>query len=61
MRFLDLYCEDPVIKYVKIGKDMTCDFSKLDDDYDFLVINNRQSSDLPLEQIDSKYNILIFS
>ena len=64
MKFLDLYCEEPVIKYVKMGKDMICDLSKLDDEYDFLIINNRQSLDyiyLSFDNINSKHTILVFS
>jgi hypothetical protein len=39
MKFLDLYCQDPVIKYVKLPAGMVLE--KIDDDYDFLIINYR--------------------
>ncbi len=59
MKFLDLYCEGPVIKYIKIGKDMICDLSKLDDEYDFLIVNDRNHND-ELYGVDNNA-VLMFS
>ena len=42
LRFLDLFCQEPVVKYIKVPSYVNVNLNNLDDDYDFVIINVRE-------------------